>query len=1052
MKRILMLTLAFATILLACTLALSPSRSQAATQLSTAPYLMAFHACDTSGGVECHDPRNHMVYLAGSEDGLNWSLIPGWEPYSGSVPDLIRRGETLYIYTPGQLVRYHLDSDTIDPPTKVQISDLESGYVDPSLIIDDEGRLVLFFLYGQLGMDPAGCSPDEESCVREIGSATETVGSDGAEFVLDDGQRASMTLDPTSQLRSFSDPDIFFDGNQYVLYISHGASTSVWVSKELRGEYVQEPSLPQGLLTNNTGGVPAGYYDPLSSQYWTFAHVGRDGQTVIRRATHPDIFQQLSDADFTTVLTGESVGLGSGFEVASPGFAVNMPGNAAPTQGTETGAGGQTTPEVDPGMAMYNLDSTDPLEAEAYLAQVNTQSTPGSSWVYQDSIFSTMPSGEEYDMGAFCRIFQRPEGDGYDYFYGGSFRKADSNAMRYNGDIQRLMNPDFSFATTPQLISEHGGDFAIDFDGQFYYLLNGDPQGWRLRKYDREFNVVGETTITLPEKHFANDQMVRVYNGLVFASGLYDPNFDESQRGQMQPADPNQDQFTHLWIYDSELNYVIDLILDDYPNINGGTLVYYEGTYAYVSADNFFNNRLSALLYDETWNHIDTIHLQDDAQWSMGGVYSDGLIYIAYHKGEHGRGDVYVDIYDTAWDLQETIEVTHVDRAYFNAQRPWIQVYGDTMIVAYDVGRDSQEFLDLQCITTIYIRGDESTVEPAPPGGDSAPGDHPVPEFNPFENMTPEQEACLIEAWGQAVFEEISTFQRPPTFDEEPVLKECLGDAFAPPGDQGDQPPGGGHDPTADQTFYATSTDGLNWSQGMLLAEAASVPDVIRTNSGEVWAYWVDFTDFTGPNKEKIGIARSRDNGTTWEMLGNANFTGLGDIVPVDPDAFELPDGRIRLYFYDIAVRQLSHPIYSAISDDGINFTLEDGERIWMDNIYDPDVIQLPEGGYRMYLNSGDILSASSSDGLNFTADEGVRVENGAVPGSIVMPDGSIRMYNCAQGISVFESKDGLEFTLLKQGVITDTTRSGVILCDPSVAATDQGFVIVYKVNPGGGQ
>lgn len=629
-------------------------------------YLMAFHACD-SASTDCHDPRNHMVYLAQSDDGLNWSLIPNWEPYSGSVPDVIRRGETLYIYTPGQLVRYYLDSGRVESPSQVQISGLQSGYVDPSLIIDDQGNLVMFFLYGQRGMDPAGCAEGESSCVREIGSATEITGSDGTEFSLDDGQRASMTLGPSTQFRSFSDPDIFFDGDQYVLYISHGASASVWVSQELHGEYVQEPSLPQGLITNNSGGVPSGYYDPLSSQYWTFAHVGQGGQTVIRRATHPDIFQQLNDSDFDPVITGESLGLGSTFSVASPGFAVNAPSNQS----------------------------------------------------------SELP-------------------------------------------------------------------------------LVGAPA---------------------PQQDF-------------------------------------------------------------------------------------------------------------------------------------------------------------------------------------------------------------------------------VPEFNPFEDMTKEQEACLRLAWGDDIFEEITNFQRPPDFDEEPALKECMGDAFMPPGGE-DQPPGGGHDPFVDQTWYATSTDGLNWSEGTLLADKASVPDVIRTSDGTLWAYWVDFTHMTGPNMEQIGIARSLDNGQSWERLSNASFTGLGNIVPVDPDVIQLADGRVRMYFYDIAVRQLEHPIYSAISEDGIHFELEDGVRLVMDNIYDPDVIVFPDGSYRMYVNNMDIRSASSTDGLNFTPDEGVRVENGAVPGSIVMPDGSIRMYNCAGGISVHESQDGLNFTLLKQSIIRDNTGTGQILCDPSITFIDDGYLIVYKTNPG---
>ena len=106
-----------------------PSSIQASSGAVTGIYLMAFHASDTSDGTDCHNPQSHIVYLAQSDDGENWSLIPGWEPYQGSVPDVIQRGNTLYVYTPGELVRYDLESDTLDPPVRVQIPGLEGGYV-----------------------------------------------------------------------------------------------------------------------------------------------------------------------------------------------------------------------------------------------------------------------------------------------------------------------------------------------------------------------------------------------------------------------------------------------------------------------------------------------------------------------------------------------------------------------------------------------------------------------------------------------------------------------------------------------------------------------------------------------------------------------------------------------------------------------------------------------------------------------------------------------------------------------------------------------------------
>jgi hypothetical protein len=296
----------------------------------TGAYVMAFHACDTAA-TDCSNPQNHLVYLAQSDDGREWGLVPGWVPFRGSVPDVIRRGQTLYVYSAGAgLVRHRLEGNRQEAPVQVSVSGLEGGFVDPSLTVDERGRLVLFFLYGRPGGDPAGCPAGQLSCVNRIGSATEVAGSDGAEFTLDPGDRLTVTLSTAGPVRTASDPDVFFDGRQYVLYLSHGPSISVWRSAELRGTYEKIADLAQG-----TGGVPSGYFDPASKRYWTYAHVPRGGVAVIRRAVHAEFSKMLEEADWETVLSGPSVGLTATTSVESPGFAVNL-AQCAWLGGTET--------------------------------------------------------------------------------------------------------------------------------------------------------------------------------------------------------------------------------------------------------------------------------------------------------------------------------------------------------------------------------------------------------------------------------------------------------------------------------------------------------------------------------------------------------------------------------------------------------------------------------------------------------------------------------------------------------------------------------------------
>lgn len=287
----------------------------------TGAYLMVFHACNTAA-TNCMDPRNHSVYLAQSTDGAAWTRVAGWAPIPGSVPDVIRRGNVLYVYTArNEVTRYHLDTGVQEPPAAVSISGVPSGFVDPSLILDDQRRLALFFLYGRPGSDPAACPPGQPSCENRFGSATEVAGSDGTQFTLDAGDRAGVALSSTGALRSASDPDIFSDGRQFVLYISHGPSISVWTSPDLRGSYGRI-----GDLAISTGGIPSGHFDAASMRYWTYSHVNQGGVAVIRRAVHSDLSKILGEGDWTTVISGQAVGLAATTNVESPGFAVNTSG------------------------------------------------------------------------------------------------------------------------------------------------------------------------------------------------------------------------------------------------------------------------------------------------------------------------------------------------------------------------------------------------------------------------------------------------------------------------------------------------------------------------------------------------------------------------------------------------------------------------------------------------------------------------------------------------------------------------------------------------------
>jgi hypothetical protein len=328
-------TLVFAGLLGVAMLALGPAGAAGI----DGTYLMSFHACNNNGSVECGNPSNHSTYLAQSNDGATWTIVPGWTPYTGSVPDVIRRGDTIYIYTANAKVRrYSASTGQFLSESTIQLTDSAAtgGYVDPSMILDDQGRLVMFYLLGVVGQDPAQCSA--YPCTKQFHSATEVTGSDGAQFVAESGDRVAIQLTSGSA----SDPDVFHDGSKYVVYISRGNAVQVYTSSTLHGTYAVSTSLPGGgYLTTNGGGVPAGIY--TSGQYWTY--VTSNGE--IKRATHSTLNSQVSS--FTTVANGSSVGLGSTYRLESPGVALNVAGvSTTPTATAIASATASPTATVGP--------------------------------------------------------------------------------------------------------------------------------------------------------------------------------------------------------------------------------------------------------------------------------------------------------------------------------------------------------------------------------------------------------------------------------------------------------------------------------------------------------------------------------------------------------------------------------------------------------------------------------------------------------------------------------------------------------------------------------
>ncbi len=256
--------------------------------------------------------------------------------------------------------------------------------------------------------------------------------------------------------------------------------------------------------------------------------------------------------------------------------------------------------------------------------------------------------------------------------------------------------------------------------------------------------------------------------------------------------------------------------------------------------------------------------------------------------------------------------------------------------------------------------------------------------------------------------------------------------------------------PYRDMVTYATGSDLLTWkASGEVLAEHASVPGAIIKNK-TIFVYFVDVSQ--EGVKEQLGMVKSEDFGQTWSEQTTLTISGLGDKATADPAPIVLPDGRIRIFYFDINEPRINKPangiepankIYSAISDDGINFTQEDGVRFERQGAFDPDV-EYVEGTWYMYVGDfegNQVIAATSTDGLNFT-EYGTVYTGGAVP-DVWYDDGTWYLYTA--GIGIATSSDGLSFTDTGNR-FNDPNHQ--VTADPAVVQlTEESYLMIYKVN-----
>lgn len=144
----------------------------------------------------------------------------------------------------------------------------------------------------------------------------------------------------------------------------------------------------------------------------------------------------------------------------------------------------------------------------------------------------------------------------------------------------------------------------------------------------------------------------------------------------------------------------------------------------------------------------------------------------------------------------------------------------------------------------------------------------------------------------------------------------------------------------------------------------------------------------------------------------HAGWTKSTSVVPgryADAEVFRLPDGRYRmLYGTESEVPAEDFGIYSSVSSDGKTWRSEG--RVLAGSFSGPDVVRLPDGGYRMYLDGQTttttetgtttvvgVVSDTSADGATWRPESGLRLpaswlgagERYGFTSTMRLPDGS---------------------------------------------------------------
>lgn len=257
--------------------------------------------------------------------------------------------------------------------------------------------------------------------------------------------------------------------------------------------------------------------------------------------------------------------------------------------------------------------------------------------------------------------------------------------------------------------------------------------------------------------------------------------------------------------------------------------------------------------------------------------------------------------------------------------------------------------------------------------------------------------------------------------------------------------------PWNNDLYIALSNEGRDFRDSKVFESRSGVPSVIHDKNGKLYAAFQWFPENNPQAFDKVAIKTSIDGGQNWTDPTSAVFKNYPKALsrPFDPTLVLNSDGKIRMYFtVNKGLIDKNTSFYSAISEDGINFTFEEGAR------FEIDGTQLIDSAGTIFNNTFFLLApnqaggayfATSTDGLNFTRSNDIASDkNYNWTGNVINYDNVVRFYGNtkSQGNKIFYTwtTDGINWS-----VPTPTNISGG---DPAVVQALESIYLMIYVGP----